>query len=340
MYVEENEQRQQTIEYKKKRLMQLLYLNRIAFLKPIEKYIIVKTYMDYRYPDVSDRFFHKVLKFSYTDWRQFVGRNIREKSCEALRYEKIKEGVISDMRWLHSQHGGICTIDDESYPHLLREIDDPPIVLYYIGDLSNISRPSVSIVGTRKPNQLGDKASFDMGKALCKKGINVVSGFALGIDIAAHKGLLSSYQNNVGHNGAANINTNINTNINQCGNAVVVLGTHIDYIYPRRHLPFAQKILNVGGVFLSELPLHMNMNKYSFISRNRIISGLSMDTVVVQSPSKSGALATARFALEQGRELWVHSVGMHPDFQGSQKLVEEGAGVLNSADDMELPIFE
>lgn len=310
--------RKHCTNWNKKRLMQLLYINRIAFLKPIEKYIIVTTYMDYHHPDISDSFFHKMLKFSHTDWRQFIGRNIREKSCEALRYEKIREGVVSDMRWLHSQHGGICSIDDASYPYLLREIADPPIVLYYIGNLSCLNRPSISIVGTRMPNEEGEKATFDMGNMLCKNGINIVSGFALGIDIAAHKGMLFAYHQTKSHT-------------NKYGNAVVVLGTHIDYIYPRRHIPLAQTILQNGGLFLSELPLHMNMNKYSFISRNRIISGLSMNTVVVQAPTKSGSLATAQFALEQGRELWVHSVGVHNDFQGSKHLFEEGAQLLTNA---------
>jgi DNA processing protein len=195
------------------------------------------------------------------------------------------------------------------YPPQLREVYDPPAVLFFRGTLPDPEKPLAAVVGTRRPSPAGAAQAYDIGRELGAAGLSVVSGLALGIDALAHRGNLDG--------GAATF---------------AVLGSGADEIFPSGNRALAKRILETGGSLLSEYPPGTVPRPWRFPARNRIISGLARGVVIVEAPARSGALITARFALEQGRDLWVASAGAaSPRGAGTAKLAEEGAGIIESA---------
>jgi DNA processing protein len=214
------------------------------------------------------------------------------------------------------------------YPPLLREIYDPPVLLFFRGKLPDPESPLAAVVGTRKPSPASSAQAFEISRGLGRGGISVVSGLAIGIDACAHRG-----------------------NIEGGAPTVAVLGSGVDEVYPSSNRVLARRILETGGALISEYPPGMGPRKWTFPARNRIISGLSRGVVIVEAPHKSGALITARFALDQNRDLWVASAGvgeMLPeqpapeqgkrfgffDKRGTSKLAEDGAGIIKTAWDI------
>jgi DNA processing protein len=178
--------------------------------------------------------------------------------------------------------GDILLLDDGVYPSSLREIYDPPIVLYVKGAWSEcLDRPCIGIVGSRRCSTYGQNAATMLARDLAQRGVTVVSGFARGIDAAAHRGVLEAG-----------------------GRTVAVLGTGIDEVYPRDHKKLATEILDSGGALISQFPLGAPPVSENFPYRNRIISGLSLGVVVVEAAENSGSLITARLAMEQNREVF------------------------------------
>jgi DNA processing protein len=178
--------------------------------------------------------------------------------------------------------GDILLLDDGVYPSSLREIYDPPIVLYVKGAWSECwDQPCVGVVGSRKCSTYGQNAALMLSRDLAQRGVTVVSGFARGIDAAAHRGTLEAN-----------------------GRTVAVLGTGIDEVYPRDHKKLATEILDKGGALVSQFPLGTPPVSENFPYRNRIISGLSLGVVVVEASEYSGSLITARLAMEQNREVF------------------------------------
>jgi len=178
--------------------------------------------------------------------------------------------------------GDILLLDDGVYPSSLREIYDPPIVLYVKGAWSDcLDRPCIGVVGSRRCSTYGQNAATMLARDLAERGITVVSGFARGIDAAAHRGALEAG-----------------------GRTVAVLGTGIDEVYPRDHKKLAAEILDRGGALVSQFPLGTPPVSENFPYRNRIISGLSLGVVVVEAAENSGSLITARLAMEQNREVF------------------------------------
>ena len=199
-----------------------------------------------------------------------------------------------------------------AYPPLLREVFDPPALVFYRGALPDPEKPLVAVVGTRKPSQAAAARAFILGRELGEEGIPVVSGLALGIDAMAHRG-----------------------NIEGKAPTVAVLGSGPDMVYPSSNRDLARRIVETGGVIISEYPPGTRPYKGHFPARNRIISALARGTVIVEAPEKSGALITARFALEQGRDLWVDRGGVSsPRGAGTARLAEEGAKLISSAGDI------
>jgi DNA processing protein len=197
---------------------------------------------------------------------------------------------------------------EKKYPPLLREIFDAPLVIFYRGVLPNPEQMLVGMVGTRKPSASAMAQSYDFAKALGESGIPVVSGLALGIDAMCHRGNLEG--------GAP---------------TVAVLGSGVDMIYPAANRMIAARILDHGGCIMSEYIPGAKPFKWNFPARNRIISGLSRALIVMEAPEKSGALITAQFALEQGRDIWVAPSGLsEQNGKGTIKLHEDGASVLNN----------
>ena len=202
--------------------------------------------------------------------------------------------------------------EEAAYPPLLREIFDPPVILFYRGCLPNPEKPMAAVVGTRKPSSGASSAAFNLGRELGFFGISVVSGLAMGIDSLAHRG---------------NIEGRVPT--------VAVLGSSPEMIYPSSNRDLARRILDTGGLILSEYWPGTSPRSWTFPRRNRIISALARGTVIIEAPVSSGALITARFALEQNRDLWVHSIGVNSRRGGgTAKLANDGAGVISSASDI------
>jgi DNA processing protein len=244
-------------------------------------------------------------RLSKGDIEKIVNRPLKTPwAMDALRAQAEKDAAAARLRGI-----GYVFYRDDEYPPLLRELFDPPAVLFYRGVLPNPERPLVAVVGTRRPSGKGAGQAYDLGLELGRGGMPVVSGLALGIDALAHRGNLD-------------------------GNAptVAVLGSGLDMVYPASNRMLAGRIIEAGGVLLSEYPPGTAPIKSQFPARNRIIAGLSRGVVIVEAPERSGALITARFALEQNRDLMVASMGVaSPLGAGTRKLAEEGARVIDRA---------
>lgn len=203
----------------------------------------------------------------------------------------------------------MLTIRDEDYPANLRQIHDPPVVLYVRGDLRESDRFSVGIVGSRRASIYGKSMAERISKDLANRGICIASGGARGVDAAAHKGALSAG-----------------------GRTIAVLGCGIDVVYPSEHQELFARVVESGAV-VSEFPPGTKPEGWRFPARNRIISGLSKAVLVIQAPVDSGALITARFAAEQGRDVYALP-GNVDDIrnEGCHKLIRDGAVLIESAE--------
>ena len=215
------------------------------------------------------------------------------------------------LRQCYEKGISILTIQDAAYPRRLLTMDDPPVVLYYKGKLSDLNRPSIGVVGTRRASVYGMTQARRMGYGLARCGCAVISGGARGIDTEALKGALTGG-----------------------GSAVAVLGCGVDVIYPRENRNLFRDI-EQNGCLLSEFPPGTEPYAGNFPLRNRIISALSLGVLVVEAPEKSGALITANQALEQGRDVFVlpANVGVE-SCSGNLKLLREGAIPVRDAWDI------
>lgn len=197
------------------------------------------------------------------------------------------------------------TILEEGYPPLLREIKNPPEILYYMGDLSLAYRVCVSVVGTRKPTPYGRWGAGAMGRTLAESGVVTVSGLADGVDTLAHKGALKGQ-----------------------GKTIAVLGTGPDICFPAKNLEIMKQIAKEGLV-LSEYAPGVHGSKFTFPARNRIISGLSIATVIIEAGLSSGSLITAERAIEQGRDVYALPGNINSIYSiGTNKLILDGAKPL------------
>ncbi len=207
---------------------------------------------------------------------------------------------------------GILPYSDEKYPNALREIKHPPVLLYYRGILPDFNRGCfISIVGTRSMSDYGKRNAFRVGRDLAKSGAIVVSGMALGVDAVAAAGA-----------------------IHVQAPTVAVLGCGINICYPKEHLTLARQIVKKGCI-ITEYPPNFAPSRYTFPQRNRIISGLSQATVVIEGRERSGALITARLAKEQGRIVYALPGNVdNKNSEGPSLLIRNGARVFTCADDI------
>jgi len=203
-------------------------------------------------------------------------------AVDSIIARDLQERAEAEITAVRKVGGDILLLDDGVYPSSLREIYDPPIVLYVKGAWSEcLDQPCVGVVGSRKCSSYGQNAASMLSRDLAQRNVTIVSGFARGIDAAAHRGALEAG-----------------------GRTVAVLGTGIDEVYPRDHKRLATEVLDRGGCLVSQFPLGTPPVSENFPYRNRIISGLSLGVVVVEASEMSGSLITARLALEQNREVW------------------------------------
>lgn len=207
----------------------------------------------------------------------------------------------------------LLSIEDDAYPRLLKETADPPVFLSYKGDLSVLDHPCVAVVGTREMSPYGKRLTEWVAPALAKAGCTVVSGLAYGVDAVV----------------AASV-------IDAGGRTVAVLGSGIGSIYPKEHDRLAEKITSSGGLLLSEYPFSEGPAQHAFPARNRIVAGVCLATVVIEAPAQSGALITARLALEENREVFACPGQLFDaNVEGNHRLIGEGqAHLLRSPDDV------
>lgn len=229
----------------------------------------------------------------------------------ALDSEPVARAVERALAWAAEPGHAVVTLADEAYPRLLLEIADPPGLLYAQGRLELLGRPGLAIVGSRNATQQGEANAEAFARALSDAGLTIVSGLALGIDAAAHRGGLAGG-----------------------GATIAVLGTGIDVVYPSRNAALAADIAS-RGLLLSEFALGTPPAAQNFPRRNRLISGLARGCLVVEAALASGSLITARAAAEQGREVFAIPGSIHsPLAKGCHALIKSGAKLVESAEDV------
>ena len=215
------------------------------------------------------------------------------------------------LKWCDTENHHLLHPDALDYPELLRQIPDAPILLYVAGDTTALTLPALAIVGSRNPTRGGVHNAFEFSRFLGGSGFCIVSGLAQGVDTAAHRGALAA--------GAM---------------TVAVLGHGIDRVYPAANHQLAHDIA-AGGALVSEYALGSPPRKHHFPQRNRLISGLSMGTLVVEAARRSGSLITARLSSEQGREVFAIPGSIHnPLSRGCHRLIREGAKLVETAADI------
>jgi DNA processing protein len=229
----------------------------------------------------------------------------------ALDSEAVAQAVAHALAWAEAPGHWIVTLADEAYPRQLLEIADPPALLYARGRMELLTRNALAVVGSRNATQQGEANAEAMASALSAAGLTIVSGLALGIDAAAHRGGLTG-----------------------AGSTIAVLGTGIDVAYPSRNAALAAEIAE-RGLLISEFPLGAPPAAQNFPRRNRLISGLARGCLVVEAALASGSLITARAAAEQGREVFAIPGSIHsPLSKGCHALIKSGAKLVESADDV------
>jgi DNA processing protein len=243
---------------------------------------------------------------SKRDIEKIANRPIRGGAwkMEDVRSQAEQDAALARLRGI-----AYVPIVSPDYPPLLREIWDPPALLFYRGTLPAPGKPMAAIVGTRNPTPGAAAQGYEIARGLTAAGIPVVSGLAMGIDAMAHRGAVEGG-----------------------GPTLGVLGSAPDQVYPASNRVLARRVLESGGALLSEYPPGTRPARWRFPARNRIISALARGTLIVEAPLKSGALITARFALEQDRDLWVARAGLDsPRGEGCRNLAGDGAKIIGSA---------
>ena len=221
------------------------------------------------------------------------------------------QAVETDLRWAEQPDCHILRLCDAEYPPMLKEIPDPPPVLYVRGQLACLHTPQLAMVGSRNASPMGRETAHGFARQLAQQGLTITSGLALGIDGAAHEGALAGQ-----------------------GLSIAVTGTGLDRVYPARHRKLAEQILQQGAM-VSEFAIGTPPLAENFPRRNRIVSGLSMGVLVVEAAIRSGSLITARMALEQGREVFAIPGSIHSSLsKGCNNLLRQGAKLVETAADI------
>jgi DNA processing protein len=222
------------------------------------------------------------------------------------------EAVERDLEWLAQESCHLLLLTDEAYPPLLRDIADAPPLLFLRGNPGVLANPQLAMVGSRNPSAGGRETAHDFARTLAAAGLVITSGLATGIDSASHRGALDGG-----------------------GQTIAVAGTGLDRVYPASNRELAHAIIDTGGALVSEFAPGTQPHAGNFPRRNRIISGLSLGTLVVEAALRSGSLITARLAAEQGREVFAIPGSIHnPLARGCHQLIRQGAKLVEAAGDI------
>ncbi|HTN66354.1 MAG TPA: DNA-processing protein DprA [Burkholderiaceae bacterium] len=241
---------------------------------------------------------------------------VSQRIAQALRQPPTEAAatlIEQTLAWAAASGNQALTLADADYPPSLLEIPDPPLILYVKGRLELLARPAVAVVGSRNASTQGTLNAEQFSQALSQAGYTIISGLALGIDAAAHRGALLAADG---------------------GSTVAVIGTGADLVYPARNRALAHQIA-AEGCIVSEYPLGTPAIAANFPRRNRLISGLARAVLVVEAAAQSGSLITARMAAEQGRDVWAIPGSIHaPLSRGCHQLIKQGAKLVESAQDV------
>ncbi|HKO87064.1 MAG TPA: DNA-processing protein DprA [Burkholderiales bacterium] len=247
----------------------------------------------------------------FSQSRATLAAHIGEALAERLLQHHDEAALAATTRWLETPAHRVLSLADREYPSALLETDDPPIVLFVRGDPALLNKPAIAIVGSRNATAQGRLNAENFAKVLGDAGFVIVSGLALGIDTAAHRGALSS-----------------------SGGTIAVLGTGIDRAYPSSNAGLHDAIAE-RGLLISEFPLGTPPLSNNFPRRNRLISGLARGVLVVEAALSSGSLITAKQAGEQGRDIYAIPGSIHSPFsRGCHALIRQGAKLVESAQDI------
>ncbi len=261
--------------------------------------------------------FHRLLQtFGSVDaifnarHQQLADLALKPAAIDAIRNPQSID-ISADLNWAGQNDHHIITLADAAYPPLLRDLHDAPPILYVRGDPDYLAQPQLAMVGSRNPTAAGRKTAQEFASHLSSMGITITSGLASGIDGASHKGALQGMAGTV---------------------AVVAHG--LDIVYPAAHQKLAQQISEQGAV-ISEMPISTQPQRGLFPRRNRIISALTLGTLVVEAAQKSGSLITARYAVEQNKEVFAIPGSIHnPMARGCHQLIRQGAKLVETASDI------
>ena len=269
-------------------------------------------------PGLGIHTFHTLLEQGFSPSRllQAVHDNkpvegVNRKMIEWLRSPDTKT-CLKDMAWLEQENNHIVLFTDPLYPPLLKEIIDPPPVLYVHGDVSCLSHYQIAMIGSRNPTGGGSETAQRFAHSLAQSGFVITSGLALGIDADSHRGAISAG-----------------------GKTIAVTGTGLDRVYPARNKMLAHEIVETGGALVSEFPIGTPPLANHFPRRNRIVSGLALGVLVIEAARRSGSLITARLAAEQGREVFAIPGSIHnPLAKGCHRLIRQGAKLVETVEDI------
>lgn len=243
--------------------------------------------------------------------RQTLAQALSPKQLNGLLDSNHETDIAAALAWIEQPGNHILTLADAAYPQALLQTADPPILIYAKGRLELLNRPSLALVGSRNATAQGLSNAEQFARHLSRGGLTIVSGLALGVDAAAHKGGLEGE-----------------------GSTVAVIGTGPDRIYPAKNKELARAIAE-RGCLISEFPLGTPALAGNFPRRNRIISGLAKGVLVVEAAERSGSLITARLAGEQGREVFAIPGSIHsPMSKGCHRLIKQGAKLVDDARDI------
>ena len=283
-----------------KNLKEWIWISCLDSLSPIKKYKLIQIYKEpQNIINLSENELNKISFLTENNIKNILDKTIKNKLNFHIKY--LKEHKIK-----------VVTINDNVYPQSLKQIYDPPVVLYVIGNEVILNKIGLAIIGCRNSTTYGKKIAKQFSYKLSQKGIVTISGLAKGIDAYAHQGAV-----------LANKET------------IAVLGNGLHTIYPQENIMLARQIIQKNGCIISEYPLGSKPEKYHFPARNRIISGLSKAVLVIEAKEKSGTLITVDFALEQGKDVFcipgnVDSINS----VGTNKLIKQGAKLVTNIEEI------
>lgn len=248
----------------------------------------------------------EVLK---ADRKHLQQAGLKEKACDWLENPNLQI-IVPGLKWINIEGNHLIPLGHAYYPPLLAATSNPPPLLFATGNLENLCKPQIAIVGTRHPSEGGRGIAWEFARTLAASGYVITSGLAIGIDAAAHEGALSS------------------------GATIAVSATGLDRVYPPANRDLAHRIAG-NGALVSELSPGTSVRKENFPQRNRIISGMCLGVLVVEAAAKSGSLITAKTATDQGREVFAIPGSIHsPLSKGCHALIRNGAKLVETTDDI------